>query len=162
MDNQDLPNEIHRVVTTVVIYNSDRKYLVLKRAGFKKVHPNKWTVPGGGLHQNDYKDTPETYEGGGWYRILEKTLEREIKEEIGIKIGTPIYFINMAFIRPDRIPVLVLNYYAPYISGEVILDEENVEYKWASLEECKKLDLITGIYEEIEEVDKILSTMDHN
>jgi len=49
-----------------------------------------------------------------------------------------------------------LSYYSPYVSGEVKLDEDAVEYKWVFLEEAKGLDLIAGIYEEIEEVHKLL------
>ncbi len=48
---------------------------------------------------------------------------------------------------------MVLSYYAPYLSGEVVLDEDAVEYKWVTLDEAKELDLIPGIYEEIEMVD---------
>ncbi len=156
MDKQDLANELHRVVTTAIIYNSEKKYLVTKRAPFKKVHPDKWTVPGGGLHMNDYINEPQTHGNAGWYGAVEKGLLREIQEEVGVIIDKPKYLLDMIFLRPDNIPVLVLSYYAKYISGDVILDEDNIEFKWATLSECKELDLIPGIYEEIEEVDQIL------
>lgn len=37
------------------------------------------------------------------------------------------------------------------------LDEDAVEYKWVSLDEAKGLDLIAGIYSELEMVDKLLA-----
>lgn len=43
---QPIQKELHRIVTTTIIYN-EGKYLITKRAPAKKVHPNKWTVPGG-------------------------------------------------------------------------------------------------------------------
>ena len=81
---------------------------------------------------------------------MEKALRREVKEEVNVEIGKASYLMDLTFIRPDGIPVLVLSYYAPYVSGEVKLDEDAVEYKWAALEELKGLDLIAGIYDEIE------------
>ncbi len=150
--------ELHRVATTCIIYNNDRKYLVTKRSPHKKAHPNKWTVPGGGLNTDDYVNTPQTHGNAGWYGAVEKALIREVREEVNIEVGKPRYLLDITFIRPDGIPVLVLSYYASHISGEVKLDEDAVDYKWVTLAEAKDLDLIKGIYEEIEMVDKLLRT----
>ena len=73
--------ELHRVTATCIIYK-DGKYLVTKRSPHKKVHPNKWTVPGGGLNIDDYIDTPQTHGNAGWYGAVEKALRREVKEEV--------------------------------------------------------------------------------
>jgi len=149
--------ELHRISITAIIYNDEGKYLVTKRGPHKKMQPNKWTVPGGGLNVDDYIHKPQSYGAPQWYGVLEAALVREVKEEVNIEIGEAKYLVNLAFIRPDGIPVLVLSYYAPYKSGEVKLDEDAVEYRWVTLAEAKELDLINGIYEEIEKVDKILS-----
>jgi 8-oxo-dGTP pyrophosphatase MutT (NUDIX family) len=156
IDNQQLDRELHRIAITTIIYDKDGKFLVTKRAPHKKVHPNKWTVPGGGLSIDDYINTPQTHGNAGWYGAVEKALQREITEEVNVKIGEPKYLLDLTFIRPDNVPVLVLSYYAPYVSGQVKLDEDTVEYRWVTLREAKELDLIAGIYEEIEEVDNIL------
>ena len=153
MEIQD--KELHRIAITCIIYK-DGKYLVTKRSPHKKVHPNKWTVPGGGLNTDDYVNTPQTGGDAGWYGAVEKALRREVKEEVNVEVGEARYLLDMTFIRPDGIPVLVLSYYAPYVSGEVTLDDDAVEYKWATLEEAKGLDFIAGIYGEIEEVDTLL------
>lgn len=148
--------ELHRVATTCIIYNSEGKYLVTKRSPHKKVHPNKWTVPGGGLSTDDYTPRPQTHGNQGWYNAVDEALRREIREEVNLVIGETKYLLDMTFIRPDGIPVLVLSYYAPYISGEVKLDEDAVEFKWITISEAKDLDLIPGIYEEIEMVQNLL------
>jgi 8-oxo-dGTP pyrophosphatase MutT (NUDIX family) len=150
--------ELHRVAITCIIYNEEGKYLVTKRSPTKKVHPNKWTVPGGGLSTDDYTAKPQTHGNAGWYGAVVDALVREVQEEVNVEIGKPEYLLDMTFIRPDGIPVLVLSYYAPYVSGEVKLDEDAVEYRWVTSEEAKDLDLIAGIYEEIVEVSKIIST----
>ena len=148
--------ELHRIAITCIIYNDEGKYLVTKRSPTKKVHPNKWTVPGGGLNVDDYINEPQTHGNAGWYGAVEKALLREVREEVHIEIGKARYLLDLTFVRPDGIPVLVLSYYAPYVSGEVKLDEDAVEYRWVSLGEAKELDLISGIYEELEEVAALL------
>ncbi len=148
--------ELHRVSTTCIIYNSERKYLVTKRSPHKKAFPNKWTVPGGGLSTDDYVNTPKSYGAPQWYGSVEAALVREVREEVNLEIGKPKYLLDLTFISPAGVPGLVLSYYAPYVSGEVKLDEDAVEYRWVSLAEAKELDLIAGIYEEIEMVEKIL------
>jgi len=150
--------ELHRVATTCIIYNAEGKYLVTKRSPHKKAFPNKWTVPGGGLNTDDYINNPKSYDAPQWYNSLESSLLREIKEEVNVEVGKPKYLLDLTFISPAGVPGLVLSYYAPYISGEVKLDEDAVEYKWVSLAEAKEIDLIKGIYEEIEMVDKLLKT----
>lgn len=50
--------ELHRIVTTTLVYKPDFAYLVTKRAMHKKVMPGKWTIPGGGLSVDDYINTP--------------------------------------------------------------------------------------------------------
>ncbi len=154
---QPIHKELHRIVTTTIIYN-EGKYLITKRAPTKKVHPNKWTVPGGGLEVDDYINTPPSTEGAPqWYGALEKSLRREIQEEVGLEIEKPEFLVDLTFIRPDGIPVIVFSYFAKYISGEVRLDEDSVDFKWVTVEEAKNYDLIDGIWEEIRDVDEILS-----
>lgn len=148
-------NELHRVVSTAIIYK-DNRYLLLKRSPKKKAYPNKWTVPGGGLEVDDYINTKKTT-SDTWYFAIEKSLRREIKEESNLEVGKIKYLLDMAFIRPDGVPVVVLSFFAPYKSGEVKLDEDSVEYTWVTYKEAKNYDLIEGILEEIEMVDKILN-----
>lgn len=145
--------ELHRVTTTCIIYNDNGQYLLTKRSPHKKVHPNKWTVPGGGLEVDDYINTPQDLGVNGWHKSVEKALVREIQEEVGVEIGTPEYLLNLTFIRPDGIPVLVLSYYAPYIGGDVVLDEDAVDFAWVSCAEAKELDLIAGVGNELDMVD---------
>ncbi|MFA6340725.1 MAG: NUDIX domain-containing protein [Candidatus Paceibacterota bacterium] len=148
--------ELHRISLTAIIYDKEGKYLITQRSLSKKAFPGKWTVPGGGLETDDYINTKPSTSAGQWYGALESTLRREVKEEVNLEIEKPQYLLDLTFIRPDGIPVVVLSYYAKYKSGEVKLDEDSIDYKWVTLEEAKKYDIIDGIWEEIEMVDKIL------
>ena len=151
MENQNI--ELHRVVATAIIYK-DGKYLIVQRSSNKKVFPNRWTVPGGGLEIDDYINTPKTTPDA-WYFTIENSLKREIKEETELEVGKLKYLLDLTFIRPDNIPVVTLSYYCDWNLGEVKLNKENINYKWVTYEEAKNYDLIEGILGEIEMVDKI-------
>lgn len=155
-----MDKELHRIAITTIVYNSEGKYLITKRSEAKKVFPGKWHVPGGGLEIDDYMHDAPTTSNGQWYHTVEKTLRRELKEETGIEVEKPEYLLDLTFIRPDNIPVLVLSYFAKYASGEVTLgiDADTVDFAWVTLEEAKNYDLIDGIWGELEEVDNILKS----
>lgn len=146
------PKKAHYVVSTAIIIK-DSKYLIVKRSSHEKSFPNQWTVPGGKLETSDYinrdKDT-----SSHWYNVLEYSIRREVMEETNLKIKNIQYLTSLAFIRPDNIPVIVLSFYADYDSGNVKLDEDHSNYAWVTLEEAEDYQLIEGIYEEIEMVDR--------
>ena len=120
--------------------------------------PERWCVAGGGLSMDDYEHLPHTTgKDKEWYGVVETALRREIKEEVNIEIGKLEYLLDLVFIRPDGIPVLVLSFYGPYLSGELKLDqEEHSEFAWVDSEEAKQYDLIGDTLLEIETVDKRL------
>jgi len=151
-----METKLHRITSTAIIYNKEHKYLLLKRSEDKKAFPGMWTVPGGGLETDDYTNTKKTT-NDHWYFAIEKSLRREIKEESNLEVGKLTYLLDIAFIRPDGVPVIILSYYAPYESGEVALDGESIDHAWVTLEEAKEYNLIEGIYDELGMVDEILN-----
>jgi 8-oxo-dGTP pyrophosphatase MutT (NUDIX family) len=116
-------------------------------------------VPGGGLEIDDYINNPPAT-GNIWYFALESGLRREIEEEVGLEVGKISYLLDLAFIRPDNIPVITLSFYAPWKNGEVKLNSENIEFAWVTEQQAKNYDLIEGILEEIQMVNKILKSED--
>ena len=152
--------KLHRVTSTAIIHK-DGKYLLVQRTFNKKAFPGKWTVPGGGLEVDDYINLPASG-AGQWYNTIESSLRREIKEEAGLEVGKLNYLVDIAFIRPDGVPVVILSYWTDYKSGKVELDEDNVEHAWVTVKEAENYDLIEGILEEIKMVDKIIKGVDSN
>ena len=148
-----MDKELHRVASTCIIHK-DGKFLLLQRSFKKKAFPGKWTVPGGGLTVDDYINLP-TSGAGQWYGAIINSLRREIKEETNLDVGKLNFLVDIAFIRPDDIPVVILSYFADYKSGEVKLDEDNVKYTWATYEEAKNYDLIEGLLDEIKMIDDL-------
>jgi len=153
MSQEIINKELHRIVVTAIVIK-DRKYLITKRSPHKKAFPSLWTVPGGGLETDDYINTKKT-NSDCWYFALTKTLQREVKEEVGLEIEKIQYLLDLASIRPDGIPVVTLSFYCNWKAGEVKLNEESVDYKWVSFAEAKNYDFISGILGELDMVDKI-------
>jgi 8-oxo-dGTP pyrophosphatase MutT (NUDIX family) len=147
-------NKTHYVVVTGILVKNG-KYLITKRANWEKAFPGQWTVPGGKLEVLDYvlkkKDT-----GSHWYNVLENLLKREIKEETGLEIKNIGYVTSLVYIRPDEIPCLIISLYAEPEEGDVKLCDALTGHAWVSLEEARGFELIEGIYEELEILDKFL------
>lgn len=152
--------QLHRISCTAIIYRG-REFLLLRRSLDKKAFPGKWTVPGGGLEVDDYIKTSKT-SSEHWYFAVENSLRREVKEECNLQVGKIKYLLDIAFIRPDGIPVIILSFYCPYKSGKVQLDQDNIDFIWVTFNQAKKYDLVEGLLGEIEMVDKIVRGADEN
>ncbi|MBI2450023.1 MAG: NUDIX domain-containing protein [Candidatus Nealsonbacteria bacterium] len=139
---------LHEVAITAIIVK-DGKFLITRRSPNKKRFPGKWTVPGGKMETNDYLQLPKDTEFY-WYNVLERTLRREVVEEVGINIDNIEYVTSLATVHADGSPSLVISCMAEYIGGDVKLKEdESDQYAWVSLEESKNYELLDGIYDEL-------------
>lgn len=158
MPNSSPDPYLHYISVTAIVHK-DGKYLITKRSPKEKAFPNKWTVPGGKISVDDYKNLPKTTPSA-WYGAVELALRREVKEEVNLEIENIRYLIDMTLIRPDGIPIVVLSYLADWANGEVKLDDDATDYAWVSIKDAEKYDLIEGIFEEIVMADKILQGAD--
>lgn len=161
---EPIHTDLHRIAITGIVWKQDedgtRRYLITKRAAHKKAWPGRWTVPGGGLETSDYLNTEATYqnsESPQWYNAVEAALRREIREEAGVEIENGQYLLDVCFIRPDGVPVLVLSFYAKYVSGEVTLDEDSDDFAWIAASDVASYELIQGIDHEIKMIEERLS-----
>ena len=150
-------DKLHYVVATCIVINDERKFLIAKRSAREKAFPNKWTVPGGKLEPRDYMSRPKDT-ANCWYQVVEKLLKREVREETNLEITNVRYATSLTFIRPDGVPVVVLSFFADHAGGDVRLSPDLTDYAWVTVEEAKRYELIDGIHEELEIVDKYLKT----
>jgi 8-oxo-dGTP pyrophosphatase MutT (NUDIX family) len=141
-------NLTHYVVVTGILINKDGKFLITKRAEWEKAFPGRWTVPGGKFEVLDYvlreKDTPYH-----WYNVIENLLKREVMEEVGLELKNIDYVTSMIYIRPDKVPCLIISLFADCVSEKVSLCNALTDFVWVDLEEAKNYDLIEGIYDEL-------------
>jgi len=81
-------------------------------------------------------------------------------EEVGLEIKRIDYVTSLVYIREDQIPSLIISLWSePKDKIPVVrLDESLTEFAWVTLEEAKNYDLIEGIYEELEILDRKLKT----
>lgn len=147
-------NKAHYIVVTGIIVK-DGKFLITKRAPTEKAFPNQWTVPGGKLELNDYIKRPKDT-SAHWYNIFEDLLKREVIEETRLKIKNIRYLTSLSYVRSDGIPTIIVSLFADYHDGEVKLCPDLTEHAWVTLEEAKNYELIEGIYEELEMLDRFL------
>jgi len=164
----DLDPRLHFVVVTgIVAKKSDDgtfRFLIAKRAPTEKAFPNKWTVPGGKLVRTEYENLPKRpyvegqkpSEAPQWYNLVEWVLRKEVMEEVNVEIESPKYLTDLVFIRPDGYPVATLSYWAMYKSGDPKPGKDLTAVAWVTAAEAKTYDMIEGIAEEIEEVERIL------
>ncbi len=101
------------------------------------------------METDDYLKLPKDTEFY-WYNVLERTLRRETKEEVGIDINNIEYVTSLATVHADGSPSLVISCMADYVSGEIKLQaEENDQFVWVDLKEAKNYKLLDGIYDEL-------------
>lgn len=146
MENQN--QYLHEIAITAIVVK-DNKYLITRRSPNKKRFPGTWTVPGGKMETNDYLQLPKDTKDY-WYNVLERTLRREVKEEVGIDINNIEYITSLATVHADGSPSLVISCMADYVAGEIKLQaEENDKFAWVDLKEAKNYQLLDGIYDEL-------------
>ena len=114
----------HKVIVKGWVEKDD-KYLLAKRGSTEKHHAGVWSLPGGNIEA-------DVQEG-----ILEKTLVREIEEEIGIIVSDDMEITyNNGFIKTsDGSHVINITFLCHWKSGKERPLEDTEELKWYTLGE---------------------------
>jgi len=146
--------KLHYIVVTGIVIK-DGKYLITRRSLEEAAFPGLWTVPGGKLKKSDYINSPKDT-ADHWYNVFEKLLQREIEEEVGLKVKNIRYLLSLAYIRSDDIPTIIISLYCDYGSGGVELSDELIDYAWVTVDKLNEYKFVPGLKEEIELVDKAL------
>jgi len=101
------------------------KYLVTRRAKDDDYMPGYWDTPGGTLEFGE---------------DIKKALEREIKEEVGLKVKINNVISVCSYLSGPYRHQFMITYNCDYIDGEIELDKrEHDDYKWVTLPELSKL-----------------------
>lgn len=157
------PDKLFYFVCTVIPFRrEDGRCLILKRDEREKVHPGMWGVPGGKLEHGDLDlANPSRLNGdvADFEGKVADLLRREAHEEAGITLGDDFRLLgDIVFVRPDRIPVVMLQFGAEYAGGEVVLEEGAfTDSAWVTAEEVQQYDCIDGIQSEVTKTIKLFS-----
>jgi len=109
--------------------------------------PSTWSLPGGKIESE--VEEPD---------ILQKTLKKEIEEEVGVEIDDDIDLVyNNSFERVDGAHVISLTFLCHYKVGEAKPLEDTAQIKWLSVEELKNFSEVEDFFRiEIKELLKYL------
>jgi len=160
--NAKIEKLFYFVANVIVFREKDRRCLILKRDALEKVHPNKYAVLGGKLEWADLDLKHPTRLNGDvldYENAVEKLLKREVLEEAGVKIFPGLKYVNnMAFVRPDGIPVVLIKFAAKYKSGKVAPEKGGfTDFAWVNSKEVLKYKCIKGIKAEVKQTIEIFS-----
>lgn len=146
------------VATGVIYRENDGRCLILKRSQEEITHPGLWTIVGGKLEWEDFKEEKITrwnHDIPNWENLIEELLFREAKEESGLEVEDPRYLSSVGFIRPDGVPVVCPKFALKYKSGEVKIAHEFDDFAWVNSKEIKGYEIIKGIDNEIQKTIEI-------
>jgi 8-oxo-dGTP diphosphatase len=137
--------KLFKVNVSVVIFKND-KILIVKRSMDEDIFPGFWGIPGGTVDAND--------------TTLETALERELMEEVGIKIKN-LHQIQNNIVEKEMHAVVYIVYTADYDSGEPIAMDGTEVVDWMTLAEIYKLDFTPKTVDIIKTAHKIKSFKDN-
>ena len=113
----------HIVLVTGIIQKGDR-FLMAKRAANDTQAAGDWAFPGGKVDLDIGSN------------VIQKTLKKEIKEEVGIETDNNIIFLgNDAFIRSSGHHVVNMFFLCQYSSGTARPLEDQEKIRWFTLKE---------------------------
>lgn len=116
-------------VTVVAVITRDNKVLLGRKPKNVGPYPNTWVIPGGGINFGE--------------ETVEEALNREIKEECGIKVQNIKPLIFMTDNEPDKhgIPTYFVHlvYTAEYASGEVKAGDDIAGLKWIPIKDIPEI-----------------------
>lgn len=125
-----------QVGVKVFLKNKKGEFLLLKRNTEKyKNIKDFWDIPGGRIIPGS---------------VLIENLKRELKEETNLDlIGVPELIFAQDILKNNEKHIVRLSYLG-VAEGELVLDmDENVEFKWISLEDMKKQENLCVFIKEI-------------
>ena len=122
--------EQDKIHTHVILVNGivvkQHKILIVKRGVKEANQPGKWSIPGGKVEKTK----------GNIWKIIEKTLVKEIKEEVGIEVKRNLELLtNNTFIRSTGHHVVTLVFLCVWKSGRARPLEDTDATKWINLDE---------------------------
>lgn len=124
-----------KVVNAIILGLDKKTVLLIKRKSDDSIHASKWAFPGGRVEEKESED---------------QALIREIKEEVNLDIEKIIKKIgSYEYSGKNKEKISGESYLVNSSNLKVIINKKEVEdFKWATVEEIKKLNCVPGILEE--------------
>ena len=113
-------------VEGVVVRSSDGRYLMIVRGAGESYLPGVLTLPGGKVEDAGSEDG-----------ILEDTLRREIREEVGVEVHDDMVYVESKSFVAEGDPVVDVVFLCRYHSGEAAVGDpdEVASVHWMTADE---------------------------
>ena len=111
-----------------IIRNSDGEILIVKRHPKSRTDPEMWELPGGKVEKGEH---------------FADALVREIKEETNLDVNVGDFCEAIQNDYPHKRTVQLMMYLDD-INGSVEISDEHTQFKWASMDEIRSLELSTS------------------
>lgn len=124
----------------IVLFNETQAAVLLARRKGEADYDGVYSFIGGKLETTD----------GGFVPGLQREKNEEIGEKAKIQI-CPLVSYNVYFTKKDGSAMVLPHYYAKYLGGEIVINDEYSDYKWINLNELPafepKIETIEGAVE---------------
>lgn len=127
--------EMYEVATAVPFSQEKGKFLLLKRAKDRDLHPGKWDFPSGHIQK---KESPRN------------AALRELEEETGLK-GT-LLKSGKPFTTETEDGLYRVHPFLVKIDGQPEISREHEKYDWIRPEELEKYDTVKDLRKELKQV----------
>lgn len=142
------------ILSKIVLFSQDGSAVLLARRRGEADYDGVFSFIGGKLESTD----------GG----LVNGLRREKNEEIGsaakIAVVTSIS-VNEYFVKTNGQAMVLPHYYARFIGGEIMLNDEYSEYRWVNLRELDqfepKIETIAPTVEAVQKIMRVATEADY-
>ena len=110
------------------VVRKEDKILILRRHPKSRNNPHKWELPGGKVDSGEFFDV---------------ALVREFKEETNLDVNVGDFCEAIQNDYPHKRTVQLMMYLDD-INGSVEISDEHTQFKWASMDEIRSLELSTS------------------
>jgi len=145
---QTKDNAKFHIVLVIGAVEKKGKILIAKRSFEELQAPGKWALPGGKVEIK-----------GSDMDTLEKTLAREIKEEVGVEVDSSMKYIRSgSFVRVDKSSVISVLFLCKWLNGKAEALEDSIDIAWISSDELDKYDFADDVKKSLRESFKIVNS----
>jgi 8-oxo-dGTP diphosphatase len=128
-----------KIITSVVIMDEKKRFLLGKRSMREDVFPGLWSIPGGKV------ETPLPIRD-----VLEKNAKKEVMEELDVEIEITNY-VQSHSNGENKVYVIFLG---KIVKGKPRPREDTDEVRWFRFEELEKEKLCPEVYDVLKKVSR--------
>ena len=128
-----------KIITSIVIMNEEKEFLLGKRSMDEDVFPGLWSIPGGKVEH-----------GPAEHDVLEKNVQKEAEEEMGIQVSVDSYVQS----HSNGKGKIYIIFKGRHIGGEPQALDDTDKVEWFKLEDIKEETLCPEVYDILKKCSK--------